>query len=202
MPCGQLYSVWHLLRPIAVITLETSRHAMFMPEPSARNTPHPLDTVNVAMIITSFEIKNFLFCYIVQVIKVVILQEFTVNEDFPILLGCLWIQICWAHESYKLYSTYNLKRVKCTKSHTQVGDSSYKCSQSKSNNSCHDIDTNKHKTTTWIISDCSQREIVTWRNVSTDRNSQTTAWIATWSYLDLLKSVCALWSTDLSSYAH
>lgn len=48
---------WHLLRPIAVITLETSRHAVFTLEPSDRNTPHPLDTVDVAMIMTSFEIK-------------------------------------------------------------------------------------------------------------------------------------------------
>lgn len=63
---------------------------MFTPEPSDRNTPHPLDTVDVAMIIISFETK-FLFWYIVQVIKVVILQEFTVNKDFLILLGASWI---------------------------------------------------------------------------------------------------------------
>lgn len=57
MPCGQLYSVWYLLRPITVITSEISRYAIFMPEPSDRNTPHPLDTIDVAMIIASFEIK-------------------------------------------------------------------------------------------------------------------------------------------------
>lgn len=157
MQCDQLYSVWHHHRPITAIASETSRHAVFMPEPSDRNTLHPLDTADVAMIIASFEIKFPVLLYCASY-KSCHPAGIHCKGGFS-HLGPPWIQICWGHKSYKLYSTYNLKRLKCTKSCTQVGDSGYKWKQSKSNN-CHDIDTNKHKTTTWIISDCPQREML------------------------------------------
>lgn len=102
MPCGQLYSVWHLLRPIAVITLETSRHTMFMPEPSARNTPHPLDTVDVAMIITSFEIKFPVLSYCASY-----------KSCHPTGIHCKWgfSHLAWSSVDSNLLSTQVLQTV-------------------------------------------------------------------------------------------
>lgn len=50
------------MRPITAVTLETSRHAVFMSEPSDINIPHPLDTVDVAMITVAIKMK-FLFLF-------------------------------------------------------------------------------------------------------------------------------------------
>lgn len=55
---------------------------MFMSEPSDINTPHPLDTVDVAMIIVAIKIKfPFLFKFL-QALKVIIPQDMTLNRDF------------------------------------------------------------------------------------------------------------------------
>lgn len=72
-------------------SLETSRHIVCMSEPSDINTPHPLDTVDVAMITAANKIKvPFLFNFLL-IIKVIILQDLTGNRDFPVSLSPIWV---------------------------------------------------------------------------------------------------------------
>lgn len=74
-----------------MITLETNRHAVFMSEPSDINTPHPLNTVDVAMITVASKFKFPLLFNFLQGIKVVFWQDLIGNRDFPVYLSPIWV---------------------------------------------------------------------------------------------------------------